>query len=106
MTYDKPVAIEKINEGEQWEPFANIHCRINKTKGSESANAGAQRFQATLTILEVDELDYIAYLQYRRDAFIYFLNQTENGQEYLDNAYRLEQTEPDREGLRKHNEFD
>lgn len=49
MTYDKPVAIEKINEGEQWEPFANIHCRINKTKGSESANAGAQRFQATLT---------------------------------------------------------
>lgn len=55
-----------------------------------------------LTILEVDELDYIAYLQYRRDAFIYFLNQTENGQEYLDNAYRLEQTEPDREGLRKH----
>ena len=55
-----------------------------------------------LTILEVDELNLIKYLRYRRDAFIYFYNQTEEGQEYLDNAYRLEQTEPDREGLRKH----
>lgn len=49
MTYDKLVTIEKINEDEQWKPFANIHCRINKTKGGESSSAGAQRFQATLT---------------------------------------------------------
>ena len=54
-----------------------------------------------LNILEVQELDYIAYLTYRRDAFIYNLNQTEKGREYLDNAYRLEQTKPDREKLRK-----
>lgn len=55
-----------------------------------------------LNILEVEELDYIEYLRYRRDSFIYFLSQTEKGQEYLDNAYCLEQTEPDRKSLREH----
>jgi hypothetical protein len=39
-------------------------------------------------------------LTYQRDAFITMLNQTENGQEYLRNAWRMEQTEPDREALR------
>ena len=52
-------------------------------------------------MLEVDQLDYIDYLQYRRDAFIYRLSQTEKGQEYLDNAYRLEQVKPDRKALRE-----
>jgi len=50
--------------------------------------------------LEVEDLDYIDYLRYRRDAFIYRLDQTEKGREYLDNAYRIEQTEPDRKSLR------
>lgn len=53
-----------------------------------------------LNMLEIQELDYFDYLQYRRDAFIYNLNQTEKGKEYLDNAYRLEQTEPDKKTLR------
>ena len=51
-------------------------------------------------MLEVEELDFFDYLQYRRDAFIYNLSQTEKGQTYLDNAYRLEQTEPDKKALR------
>lgn len=50
---------------------------------------------------EVRALDYVEYLTYRRDAFIHRLNQTEHGQEYLDNAWRMEQTEPDRESLRR-----
>lgn len=54
-----------------------------------------------LNILQVEELDYIDYLIYRRDAFIYRMSQTEKGEEYLNNAWRLEQTKPDREGLRK-----
>lgn len=29
------------------------------------------------------------------------MSQTEKGQEYLDNAWRMEQTTPDRAGLRK-----
>ena len=52
-------------------------------------------------MIEVDQLDYIDYLKYRRDAFIYRMSQTDKGQEYLDNAYRLEQTKPDRKKLRE-----
>lgn len=55
-----------------------------------------------LNIFEVEDLDIIDYLQLRRDAFIYRLNRTEKGREYLDNAYRLEQTQPDRKSLREH----
>lgn len=54
-----------------------------------------------LNILQVEELDYIDYLMYRRDAFIYRMSQTEEGEKYLDNAWRLEQTKPDRKTLRK-----
>lgn len=52
-------------------------------------------------MLQVNDLDYLDYLIYRRDAFIYFMSQTEKGEKYLDNAWRLEQTTPDRESLRK-----
>ena len=53
-----------------------------------------------LNMIEVENLDYLEYLAYRRDAFIYKLSQTEKGREYLSNAYRLEQTAPDRKSLR------
>lgn len=54
-----------------------------------------------LNFHEVRELNYIQYLIWRRDAFIHKMSQTEAGQEYLDNAWRLEQTKPDRAKLRK-----
>jgi hypothetical protein len=44
-------------------------------------------------------MDYIFYLQLRRDAWIHMLNQTEKGREYLDDAWRLEQSEPERDKL-------
>lgn len=53
-----------------------------------------------ISLLEVEDLNYLDYLRYRRDAFIYRLSQGEKGREYLNNAYRLEQTKPDREALR------
>ena len=53
-----------------------------------------------LSFLEVETLDYLQYLIWRRDAYIYMLSRTEEGQEYLNNAYRMEQTEPDRKKLR------
>ena len=56
---------------------------------------------AGLSLLQVRELDYVQYLTWRRDAYIYRLSQTEAGQEDLDNAWRMEQTEPDREALRR-----
>lgn len=52
-------------------------------------------------MLQVESLDYLTYLTWRRDAFIYKWSQTEKGREYLDNAWRLEQTKPDRGALRK-----
>lgn len=54
-----------------------------------------------LNILQVQELDYLDYLLFRRDAFIYRMRQTEDGEKYLNNAWRLEQTTPDRDSLRK-----
>lgn len=54
-----------------------------------------------LNFLQVGELDYLQFLTWRRDAFIDRLNQTEAGREYLNNAWRLEQTEPDRAKLRR-----
>lgn len=54
-----------------------------------------------LTLYEVRGLDYLHYLTLRRDAFIHKMNQTEKGREYLDNAWRMEQTKPDRAALRK-----
>ena len=53
-----------------------------------------------LNFLEIAELDLVQYLVWRRDAYIYWLSRTEAGQEYLDNAWRMEQTEPERDKLR------
>lgn len=53
-----------------------------------------------LDFRQIGELNYIEYLQYRRDAFINWLNQSETGQEYLANAWRMEQTKPERAKLR------
>ena len=54
-----------------------------------------------LNFFEVWELDYLLYLTLRRDAFISWLSKSEKGEEYLNNAWRMEQTEPDRAALRK-----
>ena len=54
-----------------------------------------------LNVNEIEELEYIDYLQYRRDAFICEMNKTEEGREYLENARTLSQTKPDRKSLRR-----
>lgn len=54
-----------------------------------------------LSFFEVGQLNYLQYLIWRRDAYIHMLSRTEAGQEYLDNAWRMEQTEPDRAALRQ-----
>ena len=50
---------------------------------------------------QVGQLDYGTYLLWLRDAYIHSLSRTEEGREYLDNAWRMEQTEPDRPKLRR-----
>lgn len=54
-----------------------------------------------LNFYEIDRLELIQYLTWRRDAYIYMLTRTEAGQEYLDDCWRLEQTKPDRDALRR-----
>lgn len=54
-----------------------------------------------LNFFEVSRLNYLQYLIWRRDAFIQWLSRSEAGQEYLDNAWRMEQTKPDRQALRR-----
>jgi hypothetical protein len=54
-----------------------------------------------LNFLQIGQLPYLEYLAYRRDAFINWLNQSEPGQKYLRDAWRMEQTEPDRAALRR-----
>lgn len=56
---------------------------------------------ARLSLLEVEELCIIDYLQLLKDAIIYNCNQTKAGMEYLEKCWVMEQTDPDRESLRK-----
>lgn len=48
-----------------------------------------------LSIYEVDNITILEYWLLLRDSFIYRLAQTKDGKEYLNNAYRLTQTEAD-----------
>ena len=54
-----------------------------------------------MNFLQIGQLDYGTYLLWLRDAFISALNRTDEGRKYLDNAWRMEQTEPDRAALRR-----
>ena len=54
-----------------------------------------------IPLMEVDELDYLFYLRVRRDAFVSRLEQSEAGREYLEKAWLLSRTEPDREASRR-----
>lgn len=54
-----------------------------------------------LNFHQVGKLDYGTYLLWLRDAYIQTLERSEEGREYLDNAWRMTQTEPDRIKLRQ-----
>lgn len=54
-----------------------------------------------LNFNEIGALNYLTFLEYRRDAYVHRLNSTQEGREYLRNAWRMEQTEPDRLALRR-----
>ena len=75
---------------------AGRHDYINTTWG--------KRLVAEYTGLnfhQVGQLDYGTFLLWRRDAFIAGLNRTEEGRQYLDDCWRMEQTKPERAMLRQ-----
>lgn len=49
----------------------------------------------------IGNLDAFEYFSLLRDAVIYKYMQTEEGREYLDKCWMLEQTKPDRKRLRE-----
>lgn len=46
--YDKPITIQKLDKDGVWEHFAGFHAHINKSQGTEYAEAGAVRSVQTL----------------------------------------------------------
>ena len=54
-----------------------------------------------MSFFEIEELRIDIFMQLRKDAYVYKLSQTSEGRQYLKDCYRLTQTEPDREALRK-----
>ena len=54
-----------------------------------------------IPVPDVDGLDLVYYLRIRRDAFIDALNGSEAGRDYLDEAWRLTRTEPNRKASRE-----
>lgn len=54
-----------------------------------------------LNFYQVGQLDYGLFLLWLRDAYIHTLNRSEEGRQYLDDCWRMEQTKPDREKLRE-----
>jgi len=48
----------------------------------------------------LEDMEVFEYWLLLRDAVIYNYMQTEDGREYLENCWRMEQTEPDRGALR------
>ena len=52
------------------------------------------------SIIETKRLDIVEFKLMYKDAYIYNLSQTSEGVEYLNNAWRLTLTEPDRAALR------
>lgn len=54
-----------------------------------------------INLYEIQEMEIDTYLFFLREAMIYENSQTKEGREYLKNCWRLEQTEPDREEIRR-----
>jgi len=54
-----------------------------------------------LDIWKIQNMPIDIYLFFMREAFIYENLQTEVGKEYLENCWRIEQTEPERKKLRE-----
>jgi hypothetical protein len=74
---------------------AGHHNYINTTWGRSLVSE-----YTGLNFHQVGQLDYGTYLLWLRDAYISGLSRTEEGRQYLDDCWRMEQTKPDRAKLR------
>ena len=59
MTYDKPITVQIQDEDtEAWTDKLYLHANVNKTRGGQAMNAGADQYKVSLTF----KLRYIAAL--------------------------------------------
>lgn len=64
MMYDKPIIIQTQDaDTEVWEDALQLHARVNKTRGGQAMQAGADQYTASLTfeVRYVKALEAIAY---------------------------------------------
>ncbi len=55
-----------------------------------------------INFLELENIPVDVYKALVRDAFIHGMQQTEQGRDYLDKCWTMQQTSPDRARLRDH----
>lgn len=56
---------------------------------------------ANVPITEVSGMPVLDYFRYRRDVFIFNMNQSEEGRKKLEKAWSLSQEKPDRQAARE-----
>ena len=81
------------------------YCPSNDDKGHYEVNTLEEKTVSEYTGYSFDEVEDLTVLEYwllLRDALVYNCSQTEDGRKYLEDCWRMEQTEPDRQGLRDH----
>ena len=66
-------------------------------------NINARKYTPGFYIILVYSIEFWLYL---RDAVIYKYMKTEDGRKYLENCWRVEQTKPDRQAIRRRMEKD
>ncbi|KMT21598.1 hypothetical protein [Clostridium cylindrosporum] len=86
--------LEKYFPSEEWEN--NIFCSTGELKAISDYTG--------LNFKEIESLTYVEYLLFKKDAWVFNLKQSENGQEFLKTLYRLRQTKADINAIRKFNE--
>lgn len=83
--------VHKYFPTEKWEKEITTHTSTIKMIASYTK----------MSFSEVMELPYSLFFLYRHDAFVHNNRQTDDGREFLKALWRLQQTEPDLDAIRK-----
>ena len=91
------------DKGKKQRPKLKLPYYPTDDKGHYNFNVYEEKIVSdycNIPIFEVFELEVFDFWYLLRDAAIYLYSQTEDGKKYLDNCWRIEQTQPDKEKLR------
>lgn len=83
------------------------YFKVEKWQKETQINTGELKAISDFTGLsfkEIEDLTYYEYCLYRRDAWVFLLNQSEEGREFLKTTWRLTQTKADLQAVRDFNQ--